>query len=137
MPSHTRPQLLVIWVIWFSMFVAVFIYQFALGGGIPVGDNAHEQKLDVAVIISAAMLLAALPIRWLLIPRANAAGKILVLMIIGLALSEAVEFQGLFLVSADQPGTKRMLWILSLASIVQFAPIYALSSRQKNPFHEG
>ena len=136
MPSNSRFQLRVIWVIWFSMFVAVFIYQFALGGGIPVGENAHEQKMDVPVIISAAMLLAALPIRWLLIPRANASGKLLVLMIIGLALSEAVEFQGLFLVSAEQPGTKRMLWMLSLASIVQFAPLYALSSRHKNPFRE-
>ena len=52
MPSNSRSQLLVIWVIWFSMFVAVFIYQFALGGGIPVGENAHEQKMDVPVIIS-------------------------------------------------------------------------------------
>jgi hypothetical protein len=39
MIPHTRPQLLVIWTIWFSMLVAVFIYQFALGHGISSGAS--------------------------------------------------------------------------------------------------
>ena len=134
MVPHNRQQQLVIWVIWFSLLVSVVIYQFALGRGIPVGENVREEGLNVFVVMSCTQVLIASLIRWILIPRAGAPGKLLVLMIIGLALSESVEFFGLFLISSDQPSTKLALWILSLVSIAQFAPIYAMSPRQTDPF---
>ena len=46
-------------------------------------------------------------------------------MIVGLALSEGGAFYGLFLVPADQPETKLLVFVLALISMVQFAPFYA------------
>jgi hypothetical protein len=135
MIPHTRPQLLVIWTLWFSMLVAVFIYQFTLGHGIPSGPNARPEGANPILFLAGGQLVVALVLRWILIPRADASGKMLVLMIIGLSLSESAEFFGLFLVPVDQPGTKLTLWILSIVSILQFAPVYALP-KAKNPFHE-
>lgn len=95
------------------------------------------EGLSLPVLASASMILAATFIRWRLIPRVEAPTKILVLIIIGLALSEAEEFLGLFLVPPTQPETKLTLWILSGLSIAQFAPVYTLRFRKKNPFREG
>ena len=47
------------------------------------------------------------------------------MMIIGLALSEAVEFYGIFLIPRDQPDTKLALFMLPLLSMAQFVPTYA------------
>ncbi len=135
MIPHNRQQLLVLWTIWFSMLVAVFIYQFALGHGVPSGPNARPEGANPILFLAGGQLVVAAVLRWILIPRADAAGKVLVLLVLGLSLSEAVEFFGLFLVPADQPGTKLTLWILSIVSILQFAPVYALP-KAKNPFHE-
>jgi hypothetical protein len=125
MIQHNRPQLLVIWVIWFSILIGVVTIQFVLGGGIPSGPDAPSKILNPVAIVAVAAILIASGMRWLLLPRANTPGKVLVLVIIGLALSESTEVFGLFLIPADQPSLKLTLWILSLASIVQFIPIYA------------
>jgi NADH:ubiquinone oxidoreductase subunit K len=135
MIRHTRQQLLILWTIWFSLVVAIVVYQFALGGGIPTGANAPVENQSLFVFVSAGLLLAASAIRWLLIPRADAPGKILVLMIMGLSFSEAVGLFGLLLIPMDQPGTKLALWVLSLASALQFMPVYARRDSQQNPFH--
>jgi len=134
MIQHNRQQQLVVWVIWGFLLCSVVVYQFALGGGIPKGTDAPAAGLDPFAVVAVVEVLIASAIRWLLLPRADAPGKILVLMIIGLALSEAAEILGLFLVSPDQPGTKLALWILSLLSVIQFIPLYARSTPQSDPF---
>jgi F0F1-type ATP synthase membrane subunit c/vacuolar-type H+-ATPase subunit K len=103
----------------------VCIYQFALGHGIPQGQNQDPMSLGIPEIIAIANLSVALFIRWILIPRTRQRKQLLVLMIVGLALSEAVEFFGLFLIPAGQPETKLLFWMLSLLSCLQFAPLYA------------
>jgi len=129
---------LVLWVIWFAMLSAVFFYQFGIGRGLPHGSNLPSAAAPPAVYLAIAQVAVASLIRWLVIPRAKEIPKILVLMIIGLALSEAVEFFGLFLVPRDQPETKLSLWILSILSIAQFAPVYAnRTDGNSDAFHYG
>ena len=125
MIQHKRPQLLVLWVIWASLFTGIIVYQLVLGRGIPAGENAPASGMNFAVVLAIGQIAAASLVRWLFIPRAKNPGQLLVFMIVGLALSEAVEFYGLFLVSADQPSTKLTLWVLSLLSALQFIPTYA------------
>jgi len=78
-----------------------------------------------AVIMAVCQIFIATAIRWLFIPRAKAVGQVLLLMILGLALSEGVEFYGIFLVRADQPSTKLGMWVLAILSGLQFIPLYA------------
>jgi len=125
MTPTNKPQALVLWVIWASLFVSIFIYQFALGGGIPTGSDSAASGVNPMVWVALGQLIAASAVRWLLLPKAEAAGKKLILMIIGLSLSEGVEFYGLFLIHPDQPSTKLALWVLSLLSVFQFIPVYA------------
>lgn len=125
MVQQNKPQPVVFWAIWAALFVALFVYQFALGGGVPRGSNGSEVGFSLPVALAVVQVAAASFIRWLLIPKKTAAGQLLVLMIFGLALSEAVEFYGLFLVPADQPTTKLALWVLALVSEFQFMPVYA------------
>ena len=48
-----------------------------------------------------------------------------VAMLVGLALGEAVEFHGIFLIPSNQPDPKLALFLVTLVSIAQFAPVYA------------
>jgi len=53
------------------------------------------------------------------------ARQLLTMMIVGVALSETVEFHGIFLFTADQPETKLSPFLLALVSVAQFMPVYA------------
>jgi len=124
-PLHPTPHPLIFWVIWTALISAVFIYQFALGHGIPQGENQGPLTLGLPEAVALPQLLIAAVIRWILIPRTPLLKKRFVLMIIGLALSEAVEFYGLFLIPPTQPQTKLLFWLLALLSCLQFIPLYA------------
>ena len=130
MVQHNIRQQLVLWIIWALLVCGIVIYPFALGGGVPIGPNAETAGVNFAVVLAVGQIIIASVVRWLLIPRTKTAGQLLVLMIIGLALSEAVEFYGLFLVPTDQPSTKLGLWVLTILSGIQFIPLYATSKEK-------
>lgn len=129
MTQQTKPQPQVFWIIWGALFVALFVYQFTLGGGVPQGQNGPNTELSWPVMLAVGQIAVASFGRWVLIPKAQAIGQLFVLMILGLALSEAVEFYGLFLIPADEPSTKLSLWVLALVSEFQFMPVYAKVNR--------
>jgi hypothetical protein len=133
--SQAASQRLVAWVIWFALVCSIVAYQLILGHGIPRGTNAASTETSPIAVIAVGEIVIASVIRWLLIPKAQGAGKLLVLMIIGLALSEGAEFFGLFLVPGNQPETKLAIWILSLLSALQFMPVYA-SRAPSNALHQ-
>jgi hypothetical protein len=134
MPERTASsQKLILWVIWFALVSSIVAYQLILGHGIPYGPNVPSTETSPFAAVAIGEIIAASVIRWLLIPKTRGAGKLLVLMIIGLALSEGAEFFGLFLVANDQPETKLAIWILSLLSALQFMPVYAERDQTKAP----
>jgi len=109
------------------MVMSITINQATLGGGILHGKNALEQGMGFPMPLVLAQLCVATAVRWLLVPRTSDPRKLLILMIIGLALSESGEFNGIFLVAKPMPETKMAIFYLSLVSALQFIPFYAAS----------
>ena len=134
-PDNEKPPVIVLWVLWFAFVCAIVIYQFTLGHGIPQGPNAPSAGLNPLIFMAVGEIVVAAFIRWFLIPRVGTRQKMLVLMVIGIALSESAEFFGIFLVSADMPQTKLALFVASLLSALQFAPLFA-SPKPVSLFHE-
>ena len=121
-----------LWTIWFSLVFSIVGYQVKLGGGWLRGNDARSPFEGPFLWLCIAYLLGAAVVRWLLIPKSQDLKRLLVLMIIGLALSETVVFHGIFLFPPDMPATKMGLFLLSFVSAFQFVPIYA-----KEPAQEG
>lgn len=123
--SKPAAQTSILWVIWLSVIAAIVFYQFKLGSGWAHATDARSAFASPVVWVSIGLLLCAVAVRWLLIPQVRRFRPVLVLLIIGLALSEAIEIFGLFLLPRDMPTTRMVLFVLSLASTLQFAPFYA------------
>ena len=101
------------------------VYQFKLGGGILRGVDARSAFENPILWLCFAWLFGAAFIRWWVIPKTTRMQRLLVLAVVGLALSEAVTFHEIFLFPRDMPGTKMALFVASLLSAVQFMPVYA------------
>jgi hypothetical protein len=116
--------------LWAVIFGSIFFYQFTLGGGI-FESSSPMRMLQFPMPMALVQLAVAATIRWLVIPRVSDLRRLLVLMIVGLALSEAVEFYGIFL------GGRQMempLFVLCLLSVFQFVPTYA-TPKADSQFH--
>jgi hypothetical protein len=135
--ERKSPKLIVLWTLWLAMVMSITINQAKLGGGILHGRNALAQGMGFPVPLVLAQLCAATVVRWLLVPRTKDPRKLLILMIIGLALSESGEFNGIFLVAQSMPETKMAIFYLSLVSALQFIPFYASSGGVPAPGDNG
>jgi hypothetical protein len=131
------PKKLVLWIIWFALTSSIVVYQFILGHGVPQGTNEPTTAIHPMALVAVATIAMASLVRWLLIPRNREAGKLLVLMIVGLALSESAQLFGLFLIPSGQPETKLAIWILALLSALQFMPVYANERPPSDAFRQG
>jgi hypothetical protein len=129
-PNPDRSRALVAWTLWASMVAAVAVLQLEVGGGIPLGANAPGSVLQAPLLgVCALEALAVAVIRWALLPRRTDPAAIVILLVIGLALSESIAFLGMFLVARDQPQTRLALLLLALACALQMAPFYASPRR--------
>jgi CDP-diglyceride synthetase len=126
------PTTLVFWVIWFAILNGLFIMLFFAAGGVPKGSNEGDGPVGT---IGLAALLAVLSIgfRFLLIPRIKDPVKLLPVMILGLAMAEAIGIIGMFVVGREFPETRIALFVTSVSAVTVFAPVYihSLSERQK------
>ena len=116
---------LVLWVLWFCMVCSIPLYQFMLGHGWLRRDDARSAMQNPIFWLSAGLLAVAAIVRWVFIPQTINSRTLLILLVIGLAQSESVEFYSIFLFPPDMPQTKMGLFALSLLSALQFAPFYA------------
>lgn len=105
---------------------------FFAAGGMPSGENDRAAPLWV-VLLASVGAIAAMSIRFLLIPKITEISKLLTAMIIGLAIAEGIGFLGLFIVSKDLPQTRLALFVTSVSCIITLAPIYvtALINRKE------
>lgn len=122
--SPAQPTLLIFWIIWFAILQGLVLIQFFVGGGIPKGADQGDPP-TLFLVIAGALALAALAIRFTVIPKIETVAKLMPAMIIGLALSEAVGFVGIFLVGKEFPTTRLGLFVLALCCIASLAPVYA------------
>ena len=115
----------VLWILWITILMSLFLYQFKLGHGLTKGHDARPVFQNPMIWLCVFNLIAAAVVRWWFIPKTTDLKRLLVLLIIGLALSEAVTFFGIFLFQSDMPETKTGLFVLSVLSVLQFMPLYA------------
>ncbi len=121
--NNKHPQAVVLWVIWATSFVLVFIHQFFIGGGIPSGETSGDSPMVFISSGIVAIVISTL-IRWILIPKAKSVRKVLMLMIAGLALSGSVELFGINLIGSDFQKMQLIFFILSALGVFQFIPTY-------------
>ncbi len=114
----------ILWVIWSSMFLMLFVYQEFLDGGIQSGTNAESPDIPFQALCLGVILIATV-IRWLIIPKVKDNGSLLLLMIIGISMAEAAQLFQIFLIGSEFPETKMSIFILSILGVGQFAPFYA------------
>jgi hypothetical protein len=118
---------MIMWVMWAALTSGFLVIQFILGGGLPQGKNPPTAGVHPIAIMGVVLVIIATGIRWFVLPRFAALNQKLVMMIVGMALSEGAGINGIFLIPASQPETKLAIFVLSLLGMVQFAPIYARS----------
>lgn len=123
-PPAQPSQRLVFWIIWAAILSGVFVMQFTIGHGIPSGNNDRGVPVSPMAFVAIGQVVIATVIRWLWIPRLTQPRQQLVAMIIGVALAEAANTFGLFLIAPNQPETKLLIFVLAIVGIVQFAPTY-------------
>jgi hypothetical protein len=113
------------WVIWASIIGGVPILQFVIGGGLPLGSNPPSAEIPPLAIVGVVMVIISTGVRWLALPRYSEMRQQLIMMIIGLSLSESAFFLSLSFLPRDQPETRLAIFVLSLLGMVQFMPLYA------------
>ena len=114
---------LIAWVIWGAILMGLFVLQFFIGGGIPTGDEMENPPTVMSLICIAGVAIGTL-IRWLVIPKLNDNLKLLRAMIVGLALCEGSGFLQIFLLGKEYPDTQKLIFVLAVLGVVQFAPTY-------------
>ena len=111
------------WVIWGAILMGLFFLQFFIGGGIPTGDEMENPPTVMSLICIAGVAIGTL-IRWLVIPKLNDKPKLLRAMVVGLALSQGSGLMQIFLLGKEYPDTQKLIFVLAVLGVVQFAPTY-------------
>ncbi|MFK7849455.1 MAG: hypothetical protein AB8D78_00630 [Akkermansiaceae bacterium] len=122
--SQRPPTLLIFWIIWFAIFNGLFVIQFFAAGGFPSGSNEGDVPLW-SIAVPAVLLVAAVAVRFLVIPRLMKLTALLPAMVIGLAFSEGIGILGMFAVGKEFPETRLALFVVSVCAVLMYAPIYA------------
>jgi|HubBroStandDraft_1064217.scaffolds.fasta_scaffold66761_2 hypothetical protein len=123
----------VFWQVWIGILASAFYYQFRDGGGFRFEGGALQSTgYSFFVVFAVAHFVAASVVRWIVIPKANERRRVLIYMVVGLALSEAITFYGIYLFAFSEHETKMLLFSLSILSVVQFAPFYCRNIEHAN-----
>ena len=117
------PDQLIAWVIQGAILMGLFVLQFFIGGGIPTGDQMENPPTVMSLICIAGVAIGTL-IRWLVIPKLNDKPKLLRAMVVGLALSQGSGLMQIFLLGKEYPDTQKLIFVLAVLGVVQFAPTY-------------
>ena len=121
-----HPQVMVMWVTWFAIFVGLFIiHQFA--APIPEGAGVEvEQVYSYFSLIAIGQCLISLVIRFLVVPRMGSAENLRTAMIFGVLLAEGAGIIGMFAVPIEQTNERSLMLSMSIACVLISAPIYAV-----------
>ena len=134
MDTLPKNQVLVYWILWAAILWGMMFLQFFHGGGIPAGEDAPNPPQGIFIFCISIIAISTI-IRWILIPKAKDRGKLLVLMIIGLALIDGAQIFQLFLIGPDYPQKQITILVLALIGAVQFVPTYAKKINSNKSAH--
>ena len=132
--KSSTPNIAVFWIIWFAIMNGLFIMLFLVAGGIPKGTNQGPPPTWI-VGACGALVVFAIAIRFLVIPKIKQLSQLLPAMIVGLALAEAVGIFAIFLLGKEFPETRMTLFLTSAFTVLIYAPSYAsnLAKGAANP----
>ncbi len=116
----TGPKVIVLWVIWASIFSALFFYRSFLEGSFE-GSGMLAENPSLLWGLYGGTLVIAFSLRFFLLTRARKLQQALTLMIIGLAVSESLTFYGLFLF----PEYLDLMFYTSVVLVFVYIPTYA------------
>lgn len=131
--SPNLPQNIVFWAIWFAILNGLVMIQIFAGGGIPSGAD-HGDPPKVFLAIATGLILVALAIRFVLIPKIEEISRKLVAMIVGLAVSEAIGIIGAFVVGREFGHTRLVFFSTAIVCILSYAPFYAKPAKETGSF---
>ena len=132
-------QLIMFWVVWFSILSGLFIMM-AVGGdrtlaggtGIPPKPEAWSMMSILGLVLAGMGVFC----RILVVPRVAAMQAKLTVMIIGLALCEACGVIGIFVVDSQLPRERIFLFWVAVMTVMISAPIYTLMKPKTSPFRQ-
>ncbi len=119
----------VVWIVWGAMCMGLPVIQFFMGGGTPKIEEGAT--IPVIIVVPLILVMAATVVRWLVIPRLTTNIQRFQAMVVGVALAEAAEFLGVFMISSDSPTSMVIVFPLAFLGMLQFAPVYALEDEVK------
>lgn len=114
-----HPKRLILWIIWFAItsgFCAIYLF---LGQNKSSGSSTPASVIRLFPFI---LLVSAIAVRFMLLPRFKSLGKVLQIFIIGLSLAESAGFMATFLLSADDA---RTCFVATLTVLLMYAPFFA------------
>lgn len=117
MNDTAKSRLMVFWILWFAFQSGIFVIYYFLGGSAPARASGGSSLWLLGAIPFALSFI----VRWLVLTRINTAWVALPIFIIGIALSEASCFLGLFIF----PAHKMELFLMSAFGIFQYLPWFA------------
>lgn len=126
-------QIIVFWIIWFSILSGLLVIQAFAAGGMPSGED-HGNGPLLFQMLALFVATVAMVVRFVVIPKLGTLEKKLPAMIVGLAMSESIGILGAFVVSPDFGATRFFMLAVSIACIVLFAPVYAKPTGGGSPF---
>lgn len=115
MQSTKSPQVIVWWMLWFSMVSGLVMIYFFVGGA---GNKtaAAISYWPVAPLIGSAI------VRWMLLPRFKSIPQRFPFFVAGMAMAEACGLLGIFLVPTYSP----TFLVLALMGMAQYLPAFAM-----------
>lgn len=114
--SSTRnAPVLVWWVLWAATLSGLAAFYLFLKPSGPTESQASFRFLPLAPF------LAAVLVRWLVLPRFHQRARAFPIFVVGVALAEACALMGIFLA----PDLRTLYFILATLGLLQFLPLFA------------
>jgi hypothetical protein len=105
------------WILWAATLSALVAFYTVLKPSSPDQSSAGLRFLPLFPFI------AAVVVRWLLLPRFRQRARAFPIFVIGLSLAEACALMGIFLV----PDLRTLYFILAIVGLLQYVPIFLAS----------
>lgn len=124
-------QAIVFWILWFSMTSGVCIIHYFLGPAsrAKAASDATDAALGPIEVVCIGAVVAAMIVRFLVLPRFDSLQKKLPVFIVAMAMAEGCGVIGTIVARSHQ----RELFTLSLVALALLAPVFALPRAESFP----
>ena len=112
--SNRSAPVLVWWILWVATLTGLAAFYIFLKPSEPTESSAGLRFIPLAPF------LAAVVVRWLVLPRLQQRSRAFPIFVVGVALSEACALMGIFLA----PELRTLYFILATLGLLQYLPLF-------------